>query len=176
MLISSRMTNFPSDPAGSAPPPAGTCRGVVSNGAPALCESDRAAADFDASVCAGEPGLERRRISQRWMLVGPYAVPAPPHLFVREIQRRVEAHFGLDPGAMRCARRDRRIARPRQIAMYLSRRLAGRSLPEIGRLFGDRDHTTVLHAVRAIEGLRLSDAAVERDVRALCLALTTPAR
>jgi chromosomal replication initiator protein len=108
------------------------------------------------------------------MFVGPYAVPAPPHLFVREIQRRVESYYGLASGEMRSARRDRSIARPRQIGMYLSRRLAFRSLPEIGRLFGDRDHTTVLHAVRAIEGLRLSDPAVDRDVRALCLALTTP--
>jgi chromosomal replication initiator protein len=109
------------------------------------------------------------------MFVGPYAVPAPPHLFVRTIQQAVEDHYGLTAGAMRSARRDRFVARPRQLAMYLARRLAGRTLPEIGRLFGDRDHTTVIHAVRAIEALRLSDPAVERDLAALCARLTTPA-
>src|SRR6476620_4903202 len=107
------MTEIHPDPAGSAPPPAGPCRGVVSDGAPAFGESGAAAADFDPAMCGREPGLERRRISPRWMFVGPYAVPAPPHLFVRDIQSQVEAYFGLEAGAMRSARRDRRIARPR---------------------------------------------------------------
>jgi chromosomal replication initiator protein len=56
------------------------------------------------------------------------------------------------------------VARPRQIAMYLSKQLTTRSLPEIGRKFGGRDHTTVIHAVRKIEQLREEDAALDEDV------------
>ena len=56
------------------------------------------------------------------------------------------------------------MARPRQIAMYLSKQLTTRSLPEIGRKFGGRDHTTVIHAVRKIEQLREEDAALDEDV------------
>jgi len=169
MLILTSMDNDSPIPADSAPPSAGHCRGAFP-GAPA----SSSAADFDAEACGLEPRLARYRVSPRWMFVGPYAVPAPPHLFIREIQRRVEAYYGLAAGDMRSPRRHRRVARPRQIAMFLARRLAGRALPEIGRLFGDRDHTTVLHAVRAIEALRLSDPSVDRDVNLLCEALTRP--
>lgn len=163
------MQNDGHPPAGLAPLPAGPCRGALDEGAPASC------ADFDVAAGAREPGLERRRIGPRWMFVGPYAVPAPPHLLVREIQRRVEAYYGLAAGEMRSPRRHRRVARPRQLAMFLARRLAGRPLPEIGRLFGDRDHTTVLHAVRAIDSLRESDPAIARDLSLLAEALTRPA-
>jgi chromosomal replication initiator protein len=65
---------------------------------------------------------------------------------------------------MLSARRARSVARPRQIAMYLSKQLTTRSLPEIGRKFGGRDHTTVIHAVRKIEQLREEDAALDEDV------------
>ena len=58
----------------------------------------------------------------------------------------------------------RSVARPRQIAMYLSKQLTTRSLPEIGRKFGGRDHTTVIHAVRKIEQLREEDPALDEDV------------
>ena len=57
-----------------------------------------------------------------------------------------------------------KLARPRQIAMYLSKQLTSRSLPEIGRKFGGRDHTTVIHAVRKIEQLREEDPALDEDV------------
>jgi chromosomal replication initiator protein len=65
---------------------------------------------------------------------------------------------------MLSARRARSVARPRQIAMYLSKQLTTRSLPEIGRKFGGRDHTTVIHAVRKIEQLRDEDPALDEDV------------
>jgi chromosomal replication initiator protein len=62
------------------------------------------------------------------------------------------------------ARRSRNVARPRQIAMYLAKQLTQRSLPEIGRKFGGRDHTTVMHAVRKIEELIDGDETVAQDV------------
>ncbi|MEC7629308.1 MAG: helix-turn-helix domain-containing protein, partial [Pseudomonadota bacterium] len=63
------------------------------------------------------------------------------------------------------------VARPRQIAMYLSKQLTTRSLPEIGRKFGGRDHTTVIHAVRKVESLRESDPSIEEDVDLLLRSL-----
>jgi len=69
------------------------------------------------------------------------------------------------------ARRSRTIARPRQVAMYLSKLLTTRSLPEIGRKFGGRDHTTVIHAVKRIESLQDSDAAIQEEVDILSRAL-----
>jgi len=86
---------------------------------------------------------------------------------IDEIQKRVCAHFDVRQNDMVSARRARAIARPRQIAMYLAKRLTPRSLPEIGRKFGGRDHTTVIYAVRQIEKLRESDADIDRDVRTL---------
>jgi chromosomal replication initiator protein len=68
---------------------------------------------------------------------------------------------------MSSARRARAVARPRQVAMYLSKQLTSRSLPEIGRAFGGRDHTTVMHAVRKIEELVKSDSAFAEDVELL---------
>ena len=86
---------------------------------------------------------------------------------IDEIQKRVCAHFDIRQNDMVSARRARVIARPRQIAMYLAKRMTPRSLPEIGRKFGGRDHTTVIYAVRQIEKLRESDADIDKDVRAL---------
>jgi chromosomal replication initiator protein len=83
---------------------------------------------------------------------------------IDEIQRRVAEYFNVKMGDMLSARRARSVARPRQIAMYLSKQLTTRSLPEIGRKFGGRDHTTVIHAVRKIEQLREEDAALDEDV------------
>ena len=60
-------------------------------------------------------------------------------------------HFGVNRGDLLSSRRNRSIVRPRQIGMYLAKSLTARSLPEIGRRFGGRDHTTVLHAIRKIE-------------------------
>ncbi|HXH16376.1 MAG TPA: chromosomal replication initiator protein DnaA [Sphingomonas sp.] len=86
---------------------------------------------------------------------------------IDEIQKLVSAHFELKPLDLISARRARAVARPRQIAMYLAKRLTTRSLPEIGRKFGGRDHSTVIHAVRKIEELRDSDRDIDAAVRVL---------
>ena len=86
---------------------------------------------------------------------------------IDEIQRAVSAHFDLKPLDLVSARRARIVARPRQIAMYLAKRLTTRSLPEIGRKFGGRDHSTVIHAVRRVEELRDSDREIDGAVRLL---------
>ena len=78
-------------------------------------------------------------------------------VMIDEIQRRVAEHFNVRLAEMTSARRARAFARPRQVAMYLSKQLTSRSLPEIGRKFGGRDHTTVMHAVRRIEELKDTD-------------------
>ena len=77
---------------------------------------------------------------------------------VEEIQRQVASHYQVRMGDMHSARRSRAVARPRQIAMYLSKQLTQHSLPDIGRRFGGRDHTTVLHAVRKVDELCAVDA------------------
>jgi len=86
---------------------------------------------------------------------------------IDEIQRAVSAHFELKPIDLVSARRAVVVARPRQIAMYLAKRLTTRSLPEIGRKFGGRDHSTVIHAVRRIEELRDKDREIDGAVRTL---------
>ena len=86
---------------------------------------------------------------------------------IEEIQKRVAEHFNIKLSEMHSARRSRAIARPRQVAMYLSKQLTSRSLPEIGRKFGGRDHTTVMHAVRKVEELRSQDAGFAEDVELL---------
>jgi len=83
---------------------------------------------------------------------------------IEDIQRRVAEHFNIRITDMHSARRARAIARPRQVAMYLAKQLTARSLPEIGRKFGGRDHTTVMHAVRRVEELRRSDSQFCEDV------------
>jgi len=92
---------------------------------------------------------------------------------IDEIQRRVAEHFNIRLSEMTSERRARAVARPRQIAMYLAKQLTTRSLPEIGRKFGGRDHTTVMHAVRKIEELMLSDRALAEDVELLRRMLQT---
>lgn len=86
---------------------------------------------------------------------------------IDEIQKLVSQHFELKPLELISARRSRAVARPRQIAMYLAKRLTTRSLPEIGRKFGGRDHSTVIHAVRKIEELRDQDRDIDAAVRTL---------
>ncbi|WP_422369172.1 chromosomal replication initiator protein DnaA [Pelagibius sp.] len=86
---------------------------------------------------------------------------------IEEIQKRVSAHFNVRVADMHSARRARAVARPRQVAMYLSKQLTSRSLPEIGRKFGGRDHTTVMHAVRKVEELKATDSGFAEDVELL---------
>jgi chromosomal replication initiator protein len=88
-------------------------------------------------------------------------------LSMEEIQKRVAEHFKIRLSDMSSARRARAVARPRQVAMYLSKQLTSRSLPEIGRAFGGRDHTTVMHAVRKVEELVKTDSAFAEDVELL---------
>ncbi|MBL8630491.1 MAG: chromosomal replication initiator protein DnaA, partial [Rhodospirillaceae bacterium] len=88
-------------------------------------------------------------------------------LTMEEIQRRVAEHFKIRLSDMSSARRARVVARPRQVAMYLAKQLTSRSLPEIGRAFGGRDHTTVMHAVRKVEELCRDDTAFAEDVELL---------
>lgn len=86
---------------------------------------------------------------------------------IDEIQKKVAEHYNVRVADMHSARRARSVARPRQVAMYLAKQLTPRSLPEIGRKFGGRDHTTVIHAVRKIEELSSYDAAFKEDVELL---------
>ncbi|MDR3450970.1 MAG: chromosomal replication initiator protein DnaA [Alphaproteobacteria bacterium] len=86
---------------------------------------------------------------------------------IDEIQKKVAEHYNVRVADMHSARRSRAVARPRQVAMYLAKQLTPRSLPEIGRKFGGRDHTTVIHAVRKIEELSAYDAAFREDVELL---------
>ena len=86
---------------------------------------------------------------------------------IDEIQKKVAEHFNIRVSDMHSARRARQVARPRQVAMYLAKQLTPRSLPEIGRKFGGRDHTTVIHAVRKIEELSAYDATFKEDVELL---------
>ena len=88
-------------------------------------------------------------------------------LTVDRIQRAVCEVFSVTPTDMVSKRRARIIARPRQVAMYLCKKLTKRSLPDIGRRFGGRDHTTVMHAVKRIEELRAEDAAFNTQIEAV---------
>jgi chromosomal replication initiator protein len=88
-------------------------------------------------------------------------------LTIEEIQRKVAEHYNIRLTDMSSARRARAVARPRQVAMWLAKQLTQRSLPEIGRKFGNRDHTTVMHAVARIADLMARDAAFAEDVELL---------
>jgi chromosomal replication initiator protein len=86
---------------------------------------------------------------------------------VDDIQKATAEHFGLKQADLISERRNRAIARPRQAAMWLAKQMTTRSLPDIGRRFGGRDHTTVLHAVRRIEELKAADPQLTRDLETL---------
>jgi chromosomal replication initiator protein len=91
---------------------------------------------------------------------------------IDEIQKKVAEHYNLRLSDMHSARRARNVARPRQIAMYLAKQLTARSLPEIGRKFGGRDHTTVMHAVRKVDELMAEDHQIAQDVDTIRRGLT----
>ncbi|MEL6608781.1 MAG: chromosomal replication initiator protein DnaA [Pseudomonadota bacterium] len=90
---------------------------------------------------------------------------------VEEIQRRVSEHYNIRLSDMIGPKRVRTFARPRQVAMYLSKKLTRRSLPDIGRRFGGRDHTTVMHGVKRIEELMAQDSQIADDLEMLRRAL-----
>ena len=91
---------------------------------------------------------------------------------VRQIQHVVASHFGIPVEEMWSERRARSVARPRQIAMYLAKELTGYSLPRLGRMFGGRDHTTVMHACRVVALLCEEHSDVFEAVRGLQAVLT----
>lgn len=106
-----------------------------------------------------------------------WRAPLKRTLTIKRIQQETAAHYGLSQMSMTSAKRHRHVSRPRQVAMYLARemfstimgnhKVYGKSLPDIGKRFGGRDHTTVLHAVRQIS-LRLSvDDNLASDIEAI---------
>lgn len=91
----------------------------------------------------------------------------PRRVKIDDILRIVAKHYGVQRGDLLSSRRNQSIVRPRQIGMYLAKSLTSRSLPEIGRRFGGRDHTTVLHAIRKIDGLRQQDTTLREELEVL---------
>lgn len=92
-------------------------------------------------------------------------------LSIEDIQKKVTEHYDIRMSDMLSPRRARTVARPRQVAMYLAKVLTEHSLPDIGRKFGGRDHTTIIHGIRRIEALMTSDPAIAQDVAVLKRAL-----
>ena len=86
---------------------------------------------------------------------------------IEEIQKKVAEHYNIKMSDMSSTKRVRSIARPRQIAMYLSKNLTSKSFVEIGRKFGGKDHTTVMHAIKAVEKLNGSDSEIAEDLHIL---------
>ena len=91
----------------------------------------------------------------------------PRRVRIDDILRTVSKHYGVNRGDLLSGRRNRSIVRPRQIGMYLAKLLTSRSLPEIGRRFGNRDHTTVLHAIRKVEQLMSDDNQLREEIELL---------
>jgi hypothetical protein len=95
-----------------------------------------------------------------------------PRITVRHIQNVVAAFYGIPVAEMISHRRARHVARPRQVAIFMTRELTPQSLPNIGRMFGDRDHTTVMHAIAKVESLIASGADFAVDVETIRSHLT----
>jgi len=91
----------------------------------------------------------------------------PKRVRIEDIQRVVARQYNVSRADLLSSRRTANVVRPRQVAMYLAKVLTLRSLPEIGRRFGGRDHTTVLHAVRKIEALSGNDTALAEEIESL---------
>ena len=83
---------------------------------------------------------------------------------IEEIQRQVAEHYNIRLSDLVGPKRLRMVARPRQVAMFLAKEMTARSLPEIGRRFGGRDHTTIMHGVRKIEELAAADRQLAEDL------------
>ena len=113
---------------------------------------------------AGVGGLT---LDETQSLLRPHLRGGEKRVTVDDIQKATSEHFGLKQADLISERRTRSVARPRQAAMWLAKQLTTRSLPDIGRRFGGRDHTTVLHAVRRIEELRAGDPQLARDLETL---------
>jgi chromosomal replication initiator protein len=99
--------------------------------------------------------------------------PEPKKIKIEDIQKLVASHFNVSRADIVSSRRTATVVRPRQIAMYLSKLVTPRSLPEIGRCFGGRDHPTVLHAVRKITGLVTPAGTLSEEIELLKRVLLT---
>jgi chromosomal replication initiator protein len=115
---------------------------------------------------AGER-LSRLSLDEAQTILRPHLAKGEKRITVDDIQKATAEHFGMKQADLLSERRTRAVARPRQAAMYLAKQLTTRSLPDIGRRFGGRDHTTVLHAVRRIEELKATDAALAADLETI---------
>jgi chromosomal replication initiator protein len=112
-----------------------------------------------------EPQLSVERVDE---LIGHmYRSGEPKRVRIEDIQRIVARHYNVSKTELLSNRRTRTIVKPRQVAMYLAKVMTPRSLPEIGRRFGGRDHTTVLHAVRKIEDLSGNDKTMAQEIELL---------
>jgi len=119
-------------------------------------------------VASAGPRLGSLTLEEAMALLQPnLKVAVERRVTVDEIQKLVSEHFGLKQADLLSERRTRSVARPRQVAMWLCKQHTTRSYPDIGRRFGGRDHTTVLHAVKKVEELLLADDQIARDVEAL---------
>jgi chromosomal replication initiator protein len=112
-------------------------------------------------------GLARMTLEEAQAVLRPHLRTGERRITVDDIQKTVAEYYGLKKEDLLSERRNRAVARPRQSAMWLCKQLTTRSLPDIGRRFGGRDHTTVLHAVRRIEELKGVDAPLAADLEAL---------
>jgi chromosomal replication initiator protein len=112
-------------------------------------------------------GIGGLTLEETQAFLGPHLRGGERRVTVDDIQKAAAEHFGLKQADLISERRTRSVARPRQAAMWLAKQLTTRSLPDIGRRFGGRDHTTVLHAVRRIEALRQTDGQLARDLETL---------
>lgn len=142
--IAERAASLASAKAAPPPPPP---QPIAVAPAPAPCLCARCSAAISAEAMAAEPDPSLR------------AYP-----MIAKIQAETAAYFGVSVNDMISARRTANLVRPRQIAMYLTKSLTLKSLPEIGRHFGGRDHTTVLHAVRKMTWLLPKDAELAAQV------------
>lgn len=119
-------------------------------------------------VASAGPRLGSLTLEEAMALLQPnLKVAVERRVTVDEIQKLTSDHFGLKQADLLSERRTRSVARPRQVAMWLCKQHTTRSYPDIGRRFGGRDHTTVLHAVKKVEELLLADDQIARDVEAL---------
>jgi len=118
------------------------------------------------SARAGE-GVSRLTLDEVQAILRPHLRAGEKRITIDDIQKATSEHYGMKQADLLSERRNRAIARPRQAAMWLAKQLTTRSLPDIGRRFGGRDHTTVLHAVRRIEALRAEDPVLNQDLETI---------
>jgi chromosomal replication initiation ATPase DnaA len=125
---------------------------------------------------AAQEWIERQKNiplpKEPWFCIVAEIEPSEPRRpTIKEIQIAVAKHFKVTRADILCARRTVVVVRPRQVGYYLSQVLTLRSLPEIGRMFGGRDHTSALSGIRKIERLRKTDPQLEADLHAIAVSL-----